>query len=380
MPRNIVASIRRLIEDAPPPYEEACTHIVEEKKPHWAVRVFRRVRAALKNRMKPRGSPAQKQRTVVLRSQHEEPLTQGLTKRAQIHRKLVQEQRERAATHWSRVPDREQSVQRRAQSTLSMFEYLKPAEICNPDFVLCAICETFHGRPTGRCRFNIGGDECPVNDQRILLSRWEPLWWWQAHLIVRGQRLSPAHGWGVGANIGGLQHRGWQHKGDVKIVDGRLLVKITAVKKLRLDVIDQGLSNAPQCIHTVRSKKLQVVLRRALLAFMTAGATDPYKSPLYRCISCPSELRIQVVESKAAYENGNVTSNIGQYLLSVNKYTDIGECDSPASRAWQSLITPTSTPKVMEPYILDVPGTIESRYEGLAGTTATQKNSKVEAF
>ena len=81
-------------------------------------------------------------------------------------------------------------------SPATQYQNLKKLEPNFPNLVFCASCKATHERPTDENCFEIGGPSCLANSasQRIRLGGCRSLTWWQVHLAMRAERLSPEYG------------------------------------------------------------------------------------------------------------------------------------------------------------------------------------------
>ena len=204
----------------------------------------------------------------------------------------------------------------------------------HPELVLCAKCETFHPCPKKRHNFCIKGVDCPLNKQGLsFCQRWGSSWW-NLHMCARplGPDAAydedyprPSKPWVANCGV-------WTYMAGSKRIDGRLLIQVSASKRLHLDRVLEGTKDMPGCKHLRGRAAFEAAMRKHVLKFTAAGGSKTHSSPLYRCVWCPTEIRFTFETANSGTEAASGQPE--QYKCTVITYTDVGACESPMAREW----------------------------------------------
>ena len=211
---------------------------------------------------------------------------------------------------------------------LSAYDQLKPAEINYPGFVLCSDCVTFHGR--SRNPGALIDVDCAAGKQRIAIGGGQSLDWWSVHLVMRSHRLSPEHGvtWKEIYGSRSWDTQDWELSLVSMTKSNRLLLRVTGQTWVELDKVVKIPPGAPCCKHGYYGAPLSHKMLKTILGFTAGGGKAHFRSPLYRCAWCPTEIRISV-ESVS----GNLLPR-----CTVTTYTDLGSAEKTSSREWYVMI------------------------------------------
>lgn len=258
----------------------------------------------------------------------------------------------------------------RRKSTASEYARLKHTELDNPGLIFCASCNTTHRRPVDEHCLDIGGPSCVANtsSQKVQLGGSRSLSWWQAHLAMRAERFSPAHGIALCGRIEEWDCWDWNYAYCIKAINDRLLVKVVATKSFGLMEMYEGLEDSPCCVHLEASKKFDQLMRNAILDCVATSTPERAQSVLFRCAWCPSEFRIAVLrcnsDEKAANEGKNSALREECYRLIVSRYIHVGRCESIKSREWIGLTTWKARLGLGSLHTVSATKTIERQWEG----------------
>ena len=247
----------------------------------------------------------------------------------------------------------------------SDYDRLKQAEQDDPGLIFCASCNAIHRRPIDKSSPDIGGRNCAANasSQRLQLGGCRSLKWWQVHLAVsvhkgflplggsdtnsvtqmRAERFSPAHGISLCKKMAKWECWDWHYERRMRMVHDKLFVRVTATKIFTLMERNNGLEDAPCCIHLKGTDKIRGAIQNAILDFTAAGAPARSQRTEFRCYWCPSIFQIVVSRCEGVKHGGvdamGSASCEGRYQLSVCRYIDLGQCESIKSPEWPSLTT-----------------------------------------
>ena len=222
----------------------------------------------------------------------------------------------------------------------SFFDQFKSAEMMDPRSVICDLCKTFHRRPNENENEEVfmESSKCAANLQTVSFGGRRQLPWWRAHLIMRAWRLSSEHGIPLTSTerIKSWSEEMWQFRSEKKIVNGRLLMKFHASKKLQLGNMHEGMLIAPACKHLRGVRAFHNATEQAVLT-TAASSKATYQSRLLRCVWCPTEYRIIIDFVPVVHAEQLVQHEVlceKEYRLTIISYTDLGTCESPLSREW----------------------------------------------
>lgn len=232
-----------------------------------------------------------------------------------------------------------------------------------PDHVLCHACGVFHSRPISAKakRFSKqNGHKYRKYERDMPCGIWKKNYgrefirlnekvyrWMDFHLVMRAFKHSQLHGAAYALNktklLGTYKH--WISNSLAVLVDGRLLVRekwsvgIRADTQKRIPFEDCFYI----CSHLRKSgehEKIQGHLKRAVECVRVlpeSALTIGFLFKKQRCTKCPSEYTIDVQPGTQFQGRLEYRQRSLPYVLSLNRYLDIGACMRPDCLEWQSL-------------------------------------------
>ena len=229
--------------------------------------------------------------------------------------------------------------------------------------VFCSDCTVRHevdpSSPLG-----IQDRSCRLNDVQVCFGDSICVAWWQARLVMHGYRLGPEFGipWQSLCYVQDTDL--WTHTTLARILENRLLWRITTHNKWPYHELGQRILDLPVCKHLRSSDQLQDLCLR----------TKETESKVYRCHKCPTEYRISTRALHAIGDKDVCSGRLGlgsdtehlAFSFELTQWTDLGIClNLDSSPEWKALSNPKMfgyLPSML--YDEMVTTSVASRFEG----------------